>query len=502
MQLERIQVRLRHRSGWEALDLGREMVRAWAGPVYRAWAATYVPLALLLGVVCWPWPELAPLLLWWLKPLFDRVLLHVYSGLVFGQPSSVADVWRALPRLCRHTRLASSLTWRRLSPARSFLLPIWQLEGQASGAARSRGRVLGNSAWGYAGWLTLACGLLSLTITASLVLLTDWLWPVGGDGFFSMEDLVNGDLDPWVLVTVGMFAALADSIVEPQYVASGFSLYLNRRAELEGWDIELAFRLLASRRRGHPARLVRTAAASVLAAILLTHSGHEAWAMSNQPAGGAPITPAPAPPKRVIAEVLADPVFGEVKQAIEWRWRERPAAHTDLPWWLQPIGRLVELVARGGRALAWAAGAALLGFVLWRLAGQRRETSRRARKAEVPEILFGLDVRPESLPDDIAGAARELVGRGELTAALSLLYRGALVALIHRGGVEFLAGDTERDCLRRAESRLASKALAYFGTLIQAWQLAAYAQQAPAAGHVLHLADGWIEHFGARGGAA
>jgi hypothetical protein len=111
-------------------------------------------------------------------------------------------------------------------------------------------------------------------------------------------------------------------------------------------------------------------------------------------------------------------------------------------------------------------------------------------------------VRPESLPADIAGAARALVARGELTAALSLLYRGALVALIHCGGVEFLAGDTERDCLRRAESRLASKALAYLGTLIQAWQLAAYAHQPPAPIHVLRLADGWIEHFGARGESA
>jgi len=31
-------------------------------------------------------------------------------------------------------------------------------------------------------------------------------------------------------------------------VASDFTLYLNRRTELEGWDIEIAFRQLAARR--------------------------------------------------------------------------------------------------------------------------------------------------------------------------------------------------------------------------------------------------------------
>jgi hypothetical protein len=41
---------------------------------------------------------------------------------------------------------------------------------------------------------------------------------------------------------------VALSLIEPLYVASGFTLYLNRRTELEGWDIEIAFRQLAARR--------------------------------------------------------------------------------------------------------------------------------------------------------------------------------------------------------------------------------------------------------------
>ncbi|HMV01381.1 MAG TPA: hypothetical protein PKD04_09880 [Rhodocyclaceae bacterium] len=51
MQLERIALRLRRRSSWEALDLGHAMLRAWAAPAYRAWALGYGVLAVVLLTV-------------------------------------------------------------------------------------------------------------------------------------------------------------------------------------------------------------------------------------------------------------------------------------------------------------------------------------------------------------------------------------------------------------------------------------------------------------------
>ena len=40
---------------------------------------------------------------------------------------------------------------------------------------------------------------------------------------------------------------MAVTTIEPFYVAGGFSLYLNRRTLLEGWDIELELRRCAAR---------------------------------------------------------------------------------------------------------------------------------------------------------------------------------------------------------------------------------------------------------------
>ena len=44
--------------------------------------------------------------------------------------------------------------------------------------------------------------------------------------------------------------SLAMSLIAPFYVAGGFALYLNRRSELEGWDIEICLRRLLARWQG------------------------------------------------------------------------------------------------------------------------------------------------------------------------------------------------------------------------------------------------------------
>jgi hypothetical protein len=40
---------------------------------------------------------------------------------------------------------------------------------------------------------------------------------------------------------------IAVAIVEPFFVGAGFAMYLNRRVELEAWDIEQEFRLAFAR---------------------------------------------------------------------------------------------------------------------------------------------------------------------------------------------------------------------------------------------------------------
>ena len=225
------------------------MLRAWSGPVYRAWCGTFIPFAALVTLALWPWPEISGLVIWWCKPIFDRVLLYVYSQCAFGVEPTVRDVYRALPSILRRSGLLAWLTVYRLGPARSFLLPIWLLERQHGRAARARGRLLKRRAGSYAVWLTMTCAVMGVALYASSrSFVFEALVPIGREGLFSWDQWTSGSLRPHERSRSStLFATAAACVTEPLYIASGFSLYLNRRAELEAWDVELRFRSLAQR---------------------------------------------------------------------------------------------------------------------------------------------------------------------------------------------------------------------------------------------------------------
>ncbi|PAS97796.1 MAG: DUF4129 domain-containing protein, partial [Candidatus Dactylopiibacterium carminicum] len=109
-------------------------------------------------------------------------------------------------------------------------------------------------------------------------------------------------------------------------------------------------------------------------------------------------------------------------------------------------------------------------------------------------VLAGFDIRPESLPDDPAAAALLLAGRGDLRAALGLLFRSSLSRLAHDEGVRFAAGDTEGDCLVRVHRQARAHA-PYLARLLGCWQRLAYAHQSVDIGEISQLCEQWREQF-------
>ncbi len=62
----------------------------------------------------------------------------------------------------------------------------------------------------------------------------------------SLFALASGD-SVWRTAIVLLCFAAAVLVVEPFFVGAGFAMYLNRRVELEAWDIEQEFRLAFAR---------------------------------------------------------------------------------------------------------------------------------------------------------------------------------------------------------------------------------------------------------------
>jgi len=236
-----IAIALRRRTPWEAMDLGLAMLQRWWRQAYVPHLAVGIAAALAgWGLSLWAGKAMVALLfVWWLKPLYDRVVLHVLSRAVFGEVQSPRHVLGSA-REWLGTGLFMALTFGRFDTARSFNLPVRQLEGQRARAGRERRSVLGRRVSSYATWLTIVCVHFEAVLAWSLAQLTSLFLPAKAfDGRDFTEAFISGRIFGYDDVLAYVVAVL---LLEPFYVAAGFALYLNRRAELEAWDIEQEFR--------------------------------------------------------------------------------------------------------------------------------------------------------------------------------------------------------------------------------------------------------------------
>jgi hypothetical protein len=459
-----IAIALRRRTPWEAMDLGLAMLHRWWRPVYAAHAAVFLPLAGLIIAAGWAFDLLwvSMLVIWWLEPLYDRVALHVLSRAVFGEVAPIGFLKHPSQYLAG---LPWALTFGRFDLARSFNLPVRQLEGSRGREASARRGVLGRRTRSYAVWLTMVWVHFEAILVFSTGGLADLLLPAqaersrGDDEAFwaGLLEALGRTAPEDVLV----YAAVI-FLLEPFFVAAGFALYLNRRTLLEGWDVEVALR-----RIGQGA-----------AAVLCLATG--LWLMP------APALAQEKDPKQEITEVLKAKEFG-YERTVE-RWRPKPGPGEDRGDKKKDEKRgdgifaLGYALAKAAEVLLWIAAGALLAYALWWAA--RMMPRLRAPAAEpyrAPAALFGMNLAPETLPADVGAAAAALAREGKLRDALSLLYRGALSELVHKRGIQLLVSHTEDEAVRLAR-------LPYFAVLVEVWLRCAYAQRAPAADEVERLA--------------
>lgn len=239
MQIETLAVRLRPRAAMEAADLGVQLCQSAAGSVYPCYAVVALPVMILalasFELASW----LPAVAIWWAKPWLDRTILFVLSRAAFGQRTTPADLLQA-HRQVWWSQLWFTWTVQRLSPWRSMTQPIYQLEGLSLREVGPRVRQLRRRHAGSALMVTGAFSTAETALTFSVVSLVFWLAPAGlAPEFF---ELLSGDGAGFLALVYPTAYAMTVLFLEPFYVAAGFALYLNRRAELEAWDIEQEFR--------------------------------------------------------------------------------------------------------------------------------------------------------------------------------------------------------------------------------------------------------------------
>ena len=239
MQLDALALRMRPRGPFEAADLGVRLAQHSARSIYVCYAVVYVPVAALVlasfEIATW----LPTLLLFWLKPWLDRTILFVLSRAAFGQETTVRQLWDARGHVWGG-QLLLTLTWRRLSPWRSFTQPVYQLEGLPFRKLRARVKQVRRRKSGTALLMTAAFSMAETCLSFTLLSLLVWLAPTDRAG--GLLEIVFDPTGGFFEATTAVAYVIVAGFVEPFYVAAGFAMYLNRRAELEAWDVEQELR--------------------------------------------------------------------------------------------------------------------------------------------------------------------------------------------------------------------------------------------------------------------
>lgn len=513
MRIEHLSVALRPRSGWEAVELGFALLRRHAGTVFAAWLLASLPvlaLALLLGwAIDLIW--VAALLMWWLKPVFERIPVFVLSRAVFGAAPALGETLRAQ----RHFGTAAMLPWllwRRLSPARCLLLPADLLEGLRGAEGRQRRSLLARGAFGYAALTLLVLVHVEAVLSLSLLGLALMMVPIEfmGDAAQAMWETLFEAPPVWAEILLVLMYWAAVSLVEPFFVAAGFGLYLNRRTRLEAWDVELGLRRLGQRLAALGGRglLALLLALPLLGAPVHTAMAEDARKAQDHPgptrSAGHALSHGDAL-QRVFGHAHAEGGEAFVQSAGQTYEDARLSPTETRSLWMPRNPQRSTRSGSGGLEGFARVIALLMENVLWLALGlllvllvlnHRRwlpvvERLLPGASPALPEFENIAEARRAALPEDLPAAVRALWRKGQVRPALALLYAGSVQKLEKLLGEPLPPGATEADCLRSSR-RLRGHAFApVFGQVVQLWQGCAYAARTPAEDALEALLAAW-----------
>jgi hypothetical protein len=455
---------LRSRSVWEAVDSGVLLWRSnfvffipfFAVPVWVA--------ACCLRLFSREFFFIPYLGLWWLKPLFDRLVLHIVSNRFFGSSASsnsndlcrgISEIWRGL---------LGDLLWRRFSTGRAARMPVRVLERLGAKQFSTRKKVLEGGGINFCSFIS----VLGLTLEAAL-LLGEILFALMTASLFFPTAVEYLDENSQI-VEIFIFAAFCFNyiLVESLYVCMGFGLYINSRVEVEGWDLELLFKKFVQ-----PLKIA-------LLVCLFTVVAFPAYSqITSDFPDNFPVADAQA--VLDLHEILASPDFGSEMEGWNIHVKDRDyeeLSNLDFEAGLEKIRTLFGFMLRFFVVLIILS---FVVFVFYWLIKNRRQIICGELFAKKPFRLVK-NRKPEMAGEStelLFSKAEDFFRKGNLREAWAACFSGCLGAYALSCSIAFPADATEYDCLS-----LVRDAADYreegFSDIVQNWILFAYADRPPA----------------------
>lgn len=497
MDLDKLQFKAIVRSGWQAIDLGFLMARSWWLPLFMVGALPATLLLIPLLLVFWESPHWAGVIVWWLKPFWERLPLYLASRRIFAEEPSELGIIRQARSLYLKDWLPW-LLWRRFSFNRAFDAPVTALEELKAKPRSQRLRVLHGKHTDMALANQLVCFCCELILAAGLFIGLLFFIPDSLDLeiYDSLQSLTLAGM--WIY-TLCYFAAMI--LVMPFHSMAGFALYLNRRIELEAWDIEITFRSLSQRKKQPGSSLIAGILIPLMIGLSFIFQPTPALAATNHNNESA---------TELIKEVFEGEDFGREEIVEKWRfinWVEQnqnriPEWLIDFIEWMEANFKFddatedtLQTTAFWLKVLLVVIFICLLVYLFYRFREPLRKIGNSRRPEVTPDIMFGLDVRPESLPDNVPAQVMNLWQADQPREALSLLYRATLSHLIEQHALTFKSSHTEAECAALVQAYGIQSLSYYFSRLTHIWRRLAYGHELPDANELQTLCDSWSKEM-------
>ena len=201
--------------------------------------------------------------------------------------------------------------------------------------------------------------------------------------------------------------------------------------------------------------------------------------------------------RQVIESVMSMEAFKTSENRMDWRFKFDPEEENiDEPNELW--GKLLLFIARGVEYLLWSAPVILLLFVIY----YRKYwisyliRSNKEKHAIIPDILPGMELNPETLPDNIIESAMRSWQGGEERDALSLLFRASLIKIFTNNKITITKALTEHECINVVNHSVNHDLASYFKLIAGHWIRMAYGHVKPDQDEFNQLCSKWDDHFG------
>ena len=379
---------------------------------------------------------------------------------------------------------------------------------------------------GAAAVLTVACMAFEAVLVSGAIGAVFMFMPLElmSESWRAAWDMIGQDTPAWAQLGFNLACWLASVLIGPFYVGAGFGLYLNRRTQMEAWDVEIALRRLRERLLPAASTLAllclalplacapahaqdaQTVAAQPDDAEANDDSAEEPATAENDPAntptvifGAAPVDTAGF--RQAVNRAYEDPLQRPTRQVTRWKPIEQAEDKKKEEKTLQRERSDTGERSNRKAGIAWLARLAEWG--LWGLLGVLllvllltarlwlpwlRGSGRRKAEA-APQVVEEQVELPVVLPPDVATQAGLLWDQGRPRQALALLYPRQRAhggrAQRHRAS----PGATEAQCLRASRRMPDATDRDLFARIVRMWQYAAYGGRLPSRADFDALAD-------------